>query len=498
MCVKALSALLAGVVDLPSVLDVAIHGLTANSRRVRPGDAFVALKGSAGDPSRFVPEAISRGAVAILLESEQESGCSEQGGVLLVKVPRLTKYQAAFADRFYDSPSQALHIIGVTGTNGKSSVTRFIADILNAAGLRTATLGTLGYGFPGAMVEASHTTPDVITVQRWLHQFRKDGASAVVMEVSSHALDQGRVELVHFEGAVFTNLSRDHLDYHGDMASYGAAKARLFSDFNPRFAIINVDDAFGRELVGRLPEYCQLWRYAINSADTVELNVVNLVMQEAGFTAELLTPGGTLALSSNLLGEFNVSNLAAAVGAALALNIDARDVIEAVKSVAAPAGRLQKLTAPNGLRVVVDYAHTPDALETALSAVAVHARGKLWCVFGCGGDRDAGKRPLMGAIAERHADQVVLTDDNPRSEAPETIVKAILDGMEQPAKAYVEHDRGRAIEWAISQAGPADLVLVAGKGHEDYQERHGQRTHFSDVETVERIFGSLSAAGASA
>lgn len=488
MCAKALSILLSGLADLPSVLDMVVHGLTADSRQVRAGDAFVALQGSARDPWRFVSEAISRGAIAVLLETEEETGCSEQDGALVVKVPGLARQQAAIADRFFDSPSQALHVIGVTGTNGKSSVTRFIAEILNSAGLRTATLGTLGYGFAGDLADASHTTPDVISVQRWLHQFRKDGAHAVVMEVSSHALDQGRVNQVHFEGAVYTNLSRDHLDYHGDMARYGAAKAQLFVDANPRFVIINHDDEFGRQLLGQIPEYRQVWRYSLidqkQSGNGVELQVQDLEMKEAGFTASVRTPVGTVPIVSALLGRFNVSNLVAATGAALALNIDAQVVAEAVKTVTAPPGRLQQMIAPDGLRVIVDYAHTPDALEIALQAVADHTRGELWCVFGCGGDRDSGKRPLMGAAAEHWADRVVLTDDNPRGENPETIIDMIRAGMQNPENVIVEHDRACAIEWAITRAAPTDLILVAGKGHEDYQERQGKRVPFSDVDTV--------------
>lgn len=488
MCAKPLSSLLSGLADLPSVLDMVVHGLSADSRQIGAGQAFVALQGSARDPWRFVPEAISRGAVAVLLETEHETGCSERDGVLVVKVPNLAWQQAVIADRFYDSPSQALHVIGVTGTNGKSSVTQFIAKILNSAGLRTATLGTLGYGFAGDLADASHTTPDVISVHRWLHQFRKDGAHAVIMEVSSHALDQGRVNQVHFEGAVYTNLSRDHLDYHGDMARYGAAKAQLFVDANPRFAIINHDDEFGRQLLGLIPDYRQVWRYSLNaqkqSGDGVELQVQDLVTKEAGFTATVQTPVGTVPVASPLLGRFNVCNLLAAIGTALALNIDARVVAEAVKTVSAPPGRLQQMIAPDGLRVIVDYAHTPDALTTALQAVADHTRGELWCVFGCGGDRDAGKRPLMGAAAEQGADHVVLTDDNPRGERPEAIIEMIRAGIRNPERVVVQHDRARAIGWAIARAAPTDLILVAGKGHEDYQERQGRRTPFSDVDTV--------------
>lgn len=495
MCVKPLSVLLAGFAEVPSVLNLAVHGLSADSRQLRVGDAFVALKGSAGDPWRFVGDAIERGAVAVLLETDGETGCAEQGSALVVKVPQLSQHQGVLADRFFDSPSQALHVIGVTGTNGKSSVTRYIAAILNSAGLKTATLGTLGYGFDDELVEASHTTPDVISVHRWLHSFRQQGASAVVMEVSSHALDQGRVSKVHFEGAVYTNLSRDHLDYHGTMANYGAAKASLFTNTNLRFAVINADDQFGRELSERVSEGCHVWRYTTSVEADAELRLDHLRLTEDGFEAELITPSRVLPLASGLLGQFNACNIVAAAGAALALNIDSAVVAAAIRDISAPTGRLQRFGAPDGLRVVVDYAHSPDALETALQALAPHVTGELWCVFGCGGNRDSGKRPLMGEIAERLADRVVLTDDNPRREDPAAIVKDILGGMREPDRAHIEHDRATAIEYAVGQAASTDLILVAGKGHETYQERNGERRDFSDIETVKALMGQRDTSG---
>lgn len=495
MCVKPLSTLLAGFAEVPSVFNLAVHGLSADSRQLRAGDAFVALKGSAGDSWRYVDAAIERGAIAVLLETDGETGCSEQGSALVVKVPQLTQHQAALADRFFDAPSQALHVIGVTGTNGKSSVTRYIAQILNNGGLKTATLGTLGYGFSDSLAEASHTTPDVISVHRWLHVFRQQGASAVVMEVSSHALDQGRVAKVHFEGAVYTNLSRDHLDYHGTMEEYGAAKASLFTNTHLRFAIINADDQFGRQLSEKVSQGCQVWRYTSSADASAELRLRQLNLRQDGFDAVLETPSQTLPLSSNLLGHFNACNITAAVGAALALNIEPAVIAAAVKNISAPAGRLQRFSAEDGLRVVVDYAHSPAALETALNALAAHVKGNLWCVFGCGGDRDSGKRPLMGEIAERLANAVVLTDDNPRSEDPEAIVQDILGGMAGQANVHIEHDRAAAIEYAVHRAGSDDLILVAGKGHETYQAYDGQKRDFSDILTVQELINRRSARG---
>ncbi|MFE8072774.1 UDP-N-acetylmuramoyl-L-alanyl-D-glutamate--2,6-diaminopimelate ligase [Marinobacteraceae bacterium S3BR75-40.1] len=489
MCNKALGQLLSGIVHVPSVLDVTVHGLSADSRRVRSGDVFVALAGSHGDPRRFVPQALEAGASAVLLESEQAGPIEEEHGALVIPVPGLPRLQGLIADRFYESPSKKLQVVGVTGTNGKSSVTHFLAQLLNAAGVRTATLGTLGYGFPESLVPASHTTPDVIRVHQNLKQLADQGARAVVMEVSSHALDQGRVDNVRFEGAVFTNLSHDHLDYHGSMEAYGATKARLFIDMAPRFGVINLDDPFGRQLALQVSQEMEVLRYSLHESE-IEIWAQKVAFAEEGFRAEVQTLKGPVKLEAPLLGAFNVSNLLATVGAAIALGIDLEGVSQAVKTLSSPAGRLQRFAGEGTAQFVVDYAHTPDALDSVLQALRPHVTGRLWCIFGCGGDRDAAKRPVMGRVAEQRADQVVVTDDNPRSEDPATIVRDILQGLEAPQKVQVIHDRRRAIEQVGARAGAGDIVLVAGKGHEDYQERNGERTPFSDIEVVRSLLRS--------
>ncbi len=486
---RSLKTLLRDRVTIPSVLDVWVHGMSADSRRIRAGDAFLALAGSGGDGWAHVDDAADRGASAILMEAAEAGGTPrEYRDAVLVPVPALRDSVAGLADSFFDHPSAHLTVVGVTGTNGKTSVTRFLADILEKGGFRTATMGTLGYGFEGALEAASHTTPDPVRVHELLAHFLAQGAKAVVMEVSSHALDQGRVERVRFDAGVFTNLSPEHLDYHPDMAAYGAAKARLFTDHEPDVAVVNTDDGFGRELSAQLPAETRLWRFG-HVAEDCECRILDCRATADGMRATLDTRVGRLELATRLLGRFNIDNLAAACAAALALGVPASVVETAAAAVTAPPGRLETYTAANGLKLVIDYAHTPAALENALEALRSHVVGELWCVFGCGGNRDRTKRPAMGAVAARLADRVVLTDDNPRDESPETIVSGVLSGMPDATGVSIIHDREEAIGTVFRKAGPSDLVLVAGKGHETTQERAGSRQPFSDVEVVRGLIG---------
>ena len=423
---------------------------------------------------------------SVLLDSDEPEQAYEYGNSVVVPVPSLRAHMAELADHFYGHPSSHLSVVGVTGTNGKSSVTTFLAQILNSCGVPTATIGTLGYGFAASLEEASHTTPDAVRVHELLGRFRSEGARAVVMEVSSHALDQGRVNRVRFAGGVFTNLTSEHLDYHGTMAEYGNAKAQLFEVFEPEFAVINVDDAFGTELSGRLSADVRLLRYGM-AARSSELFIHDPEHGVSGMKATVETPLGRLVLNTRLMGDFNISNMTAAAGAALALGVPVSEIEAAAAEVTAPPGRLETYRGRHGLGVVIDYAHTGHALETALSALRPHTRGLLWCVFGCGGNRDSAKRPAMGAVAERLADRVVLTDDNPRDEDPASIVQQILAGVRSPDAVRSIHDRREAIATVIAEASKEDLVLVAGKGHERVQERGGERFPFSDVDVVREL-----------
>ncbi|MDV2077516.1 UDP-N-acetylmuramoyl-L-alanyl-D-glutamate--2,6-diaminopimelate ligase [Marinobacter xestospongiae] len=483
MCITSLSSLLHGIVEVPSVFDVTIHGLATDSREVKAGDAFIAVAGARTPADHYVAAAIERGATVVLLDVDAPGQCREFHGALLVPVPQLKARLGAIADRFFEHPSQRLRLVGVTGTNGKTSVSQYIAQLLNETGTPCGVIGTLGYGMPGRLQTATHTTPDVVTVNRLLGQILAQRGRAAAMEVSSHALDQGRIDNLSMTGAVFTNLTRDHLDYHGSMGAYGAAKAKLFRREELHFAVINFDDPFGRQLYEQLDGQCDRVRYSLHEAQT-ELWLTRFQPVTGGFEASVDGQWGSFDISAPLLGAFNASNLLAAMGAVLSLGVPVIRVAQAVERLTPPPGRLESFTGANGVQVVVDYAHTPDALANALAALRPHARKRLICVFGCGGDRDAGKRPEMAREAEAAADGVVVTDDNPRSEAPEAIVADILAGFAQPDRVAVVHDRAAAIRQAVALAESGDVVLVAGKGHEAWQETAGQRLPFSDVEQV--------------
>lgn len=488
MCMTSLSTLLQGIVEVPSVFDVTIHGLRTDSRQVTTGDAFVALPGATTTADHYVDDAIRAGAIVVIQDVVQATPCYEYRGALMVPVTSLRQHLGRIADRFYEHPSRRLRVVGVTGTNGKTSVSHFIAQLLSAADIPCGVLGTVGYGMPGNLTTATHTTPDVVEVNRALFTMARKGARAVAMEVSSHALDQGRIDGVNVTGAVFTNLTRDHLDYHGSMEAYGEAKAALFAREGLHFSVINVDDPFGRQLFEQTEGLCDRVRYSLHEAQT-ELWLTRFVPSPAGFEAEVDGQWGAFSVSAPLMGSFNASNLLAAMAAVLSLGVPVDAVRKAVPVLEPPPGRLESFTGPAGVRVVVDYAHTTDALANALTALRPHTQGQLICVFGCGGDRDAGKRPEMAREAELGADRVIITDDNPRTESPEAIVQDILAGLERRDDVTVIHDRADAIRAAIDLARPGDVVLVAGKGHEAWQERNGKRTPFSDVAHVQEALG---------
>jgi UDP-N-acetylmuramoyl-L-alanyl-D-glutamate--2,6-diaminopimelate ligase len=486
MCITSLSTLLQGIVAVPSVFDVTIHGLKTDSRDVVSGDAFIALSGANTPADHYVDAAIKSGATVILLESGQAGECSERHGALLVPVAGLRGLVGRIADRFFEHPSQRLRLIGVTGTNGKTSVCQYVAQLLKETGTPCGVLGTLGYGIPGALQPATHTTPDAVQVNRVLSRILKQDGRAAVMEVSSHALDQGRVDNLTMTGAVFTNLTRDHLDYHGSMEAYGAAKARLFEREELHFSVINFDDPFGRQLFKQLEGKCDRVRYSLHEAQT-ELWLREFRPTDEGFDADVDGEWGRFSVAVPLMGSFNASNVLAAMATVLTLGVPVERVQQAAGRLVAPPGRLERFGGANGVRVVVDYAHTPDALANALAALRPHVAGELICVFGCGGDRDSGKRPEMAREAEKLADRVVVTDDNPRGEDPRAIAQDILAGFSDAAQVSVIHDRAEAIQSAIRSATPNDLVLIAGKGHEAYQEIAGQKYPFSDAEQVRHV-----------
>ncbi|MFT4256981.1 MAG: UDP-N-acetylmuramoyl-L-alanyl-D-glutamate--2,6-diaminopimelate ligase [Pseudoxanthomonas sp.] len=458
-----------------------ITGLVMDSRQIAPGDAFVAIAGFGTHGLAFAGQAREKGAAAILFDASAPSD-EYPAPDDAIAVPHLRARMGAMADRFHGEPSAAMTTIGVTGTSGKTSTVQLLAQALHLRGLRSGTIGTLGAGLYGQAQPTGFTTPLVLQTHALLAQLRDAGAQAVAMEVSSHALDQGRVDAVHFAIGVFTNLTRDHLDYHGDMESYGTAKAKLFAWPGLRAAVVNLDDDYGRRIFVSLPAALRHIGTSARGAGDADVRATGLVMDVAGIAFDLGIGEETRRVRSPLLGRFNIDNLLAVAGVLHAMDEGIDAIADTLGRLQPIAGRMNRLGGHDGLPlVVIDYSHKPDPLQQALESLRGHLRGRLVCVFGCGGERDAGKRPQMAAIAEELADVVIVTDDNPRREDGDAIVADIVAGFVQPEKATVQRDRAAAIARAIGEAGPDDIVLIAGKGHESYQEIDGVKHPFDDT-----------------
>jgi UDP-N-acetylmuramoyl-L-alanyl-D-glutamate--2,6-diaminopimelate ligase len=457
----------------------AIDRLTADSRRAGTGAAFFAWPGAAGDGRRYIAQAIERGCAAVLWEAEGFAW-NRAWAVPNAGVPGLRAQAGLLAHEFYGRPSESLWVCGVTGTNGKTSCSQWLAHLLSLKEIRTAVIGTLGSGFAPGLEPVDNTTPDALELHRLLAGFKSAGARAVAMEVSSHGLDQGRVNGVAFDCALFTNLTHDHLDYHGDMAAYAEAKARLFEAPGLEFAVLNVDDEFGRTLARRAAQRgVRVIGYGFARTDlTAEIRGDKIEIRSAWGKAGVALPHPV---------KFNVLNALGVLGCLIAKGVPFDEGARLLERLPPVPGRMQRIgERPGRPLVVVDYAHTPDALEQVLVALAPLAAGRggrLVAVFGAGGERDAGKRPHMGRAAARHAGRIVLTSDNPRGEDPLAIIDAIRRGV--TGDCAVEPDRARAIAAAIAEAGAADVILIAGKGHEGFQEVAGRRLPFSDAEVAE-------------
>lgn len=464
-----------------------------DSRSAASGDLFVAVKGTHADGRRFIPQAIAQGVAAVIAEAEGEAHDGEiksVSGVPVIYLAQLAERLSALAGRFYGQPGVQQKLIAVTGTNGKTTTTQLLAQWAQLLGERSAVLGTVGNGLLDQLVPAVNTTGSAVEVQHTLRTLAEQGATFTAMEVSSHGLVQHRVAALPFAAAIFTNLSRDHLDYHGSMAAYESAKKLLFTGHQVGEMILNVDDEVGRRWLAELPDAVAVTmenhrpdshgRWV--SADEVSY-------RDSGAHIRFSSGWGAGEINSRLMGAFNVSNLLLAFATLLALGYPLNELVSTAAQLQPVCGRMEVFSATDKAAVVVDYAHTPDALEKALQAARLHCHGKLWCVFGCGGDRDKGKRPLMGAIAEQFADVVVITDDNPRSEDPQSIVNDILTGLLEPHRARVVAGRALAVTSAVMQAEPQDIVLVAGKGHEDYQIIGNRRLDYSDRTTVAALLG---------
>lgn len=477
-----------------TALKVPITRLVTDSRSIQRGDTFIAYPGEKSDGRQFIAEAIAQGANAVIWEA-QHFVWNDAWQVPNLAVADLRHKAGWLADAVYGSPSEKLWVVGITGTNGKTSTSHWIAHALNEAGKQCALIGTLGNGFAGALQASANTTPDAIRVHGLLAGYLRDGAQAVAMEVSSHALSQGRVNAVHFDVAMLTNLSRDHLDYHGDMQRYADTKRKLFDWQQLGFVVLNLDDAYGVELAGQLQDAdAEVIGYglsdaALQLAERLGLRMVygNLLeMTGQGLRLGVHSSWGAAELNSPLVGRFNAANLLGALAVLLVSDIGLSDAAHSLSSAQPVAGRMQRLGSTQQPTVIVDYAHTPDALEKVLQAlreVSAAAGGKVLCVFGCGGDRDRGKRAMMGMVAEKFSDFCIVTSDNPRGENPREIIAEIVGGMNDDNHEIIV-DRAAAIQSAIRHARQSDTVLIAGKGHEDYQEINGVKHPFSDVLVV--------------
>lgn len=498
-----LGSLLDGIVPDSQVLPSRpLSGLALDSRSVRANYLFLAAAGIRHHGLEFLQEALAKGAVAVLAEPTAEwtrerlAELHASLGIPVIGLPDLSAELSRIAARYYNEPARQMRMVGITGTNGKTSISQFLAQALPAS-WHCAVIGTLGNGFPGALAPATHTTPDAVRLQQELANLRSAGAGTVAMEVSSHALHQHRVAAVPFHTAVFSNLSRDHLDYHGSMSAYGEAKARLFRGGGLQLAVINTDDDLGRQLAAELNNLtrvvacCSEQSHVAGAADYIRLR--DLSLNPAGLSLSFDSSWGRGKIRSRLLGRFNAENLLLVLGIMLGWGLPLTEAVERIQELTTVSGRMETFGGDGLPLVVVDFAHTPDAIEKVLLALRAHTQGRLICVFGCGGDRDQGKRPEMGAQAERYADYLVLTDDNPRHEPAGQIIQQIMAGLQQPQMARVIQDRAQAIRHAIGEARVGDVVVLAGKGHEDYQQVGDLKLPFSDTRQVQQILQEMAA-----
>lgn len=502
----SLGVLLEGILDknvLHECRDIVVAGLSHDSRKTKKGDLFVAFSGGQTHGLMHAVEAVDKGAVAVLWDDGYE-GCEEIINNISVKAvclrcQNLKAVTGEIASRFYDHPSSKLNMIGVTGTDGKTSIAHFIAQCLDVQSERCGVLGTLGNGFIEDLRVTGLTTAPVIDIHKSLSEMRGRGASHAVMEVSSHGLDQGRVDAVSFDTAVFSNFSQDHLDYHETLEDYANAKRKLFSMPGLKAAVINLDDAFGCKLAEENKNRLCVWGYTASTditnlkqyADYI-VHARNVEATDSGYCLTVKTPKGSGVFSIGLLGSFNIENVLATLATLLVSGLTFDDSIKRLGSLHPVAGRMQAIKVKGKPTVIIDFAHTPNALGSACKAAGEHCKGDLFCVFGCGGDRDKTKRPLMAKKAEQSCDKIVLTSDNPRHEDPQEIIKQVEKGFVSQDKVKVIVDRKQAIEYAINHANERDVVLLAGKGHESSQIIGDSYVSFSDARIARECLGVLS------
>lgn len=491
----SLAELLRGIAPVPG--DVSVTDIAVDSRRVTPGALFLACQGIASHGLQYLDGALAAGARAVVWEAAPGVAVPRlPEGIVGLAIPELRTHLGLIANRFFAAPSARMRIAGITGTNGKTTCCWLLAQALESVGHRAAYAGTLGVGPTAALKRTTHTTPDCVSVHRELSDLHAQGVRFLAMEVSSHALAQERVSGVRFDTAVFTNLSRDHLDYHKTMDAYAGAKARLLNWPDVRHRVINMGDAAGRRIAQALPPnvpFAAFWSGigAYRELSDAFVHARSVLASSEGLAVEFDSSWGAGRIRSRLMGDFNAENLVAVLAVLLLWDVPLREAVRALEAAGAPAGRMETFRGRSGQPLaVVDYAHSPDALAKALRAARKHCRGRLWCVFGCGGDRDPGKRPMMGAIAAELADEIILTDDNPRTEDPQDIIEAIVEGIPTGESVRVIRARARAIGTALGEAGADDIVVIAGKGHEDYQIYGTASQPFSDRLEVQRLLGA--------
>lgn len=469
--------------------DREITGLTHDSRQVQPGDLFLAYPGALSDGRDYIQDAIAAGAKAVLYEPENAPCKTAHDEVPMLALPQLNQQLALLASRYYQNPSESLSLIGVTGTNGKTTIAYQLAQAYALLGKKTAYIGTLGYGDVFALKTLVNTTPDALTLQHIVRESVTSGVDYLCMEVSSHALSLGRVEHLAFQQGIYTNLSLDHLDFHLTMDAYASAKARLFATKSLKTAIINVDDAYASCMQSQVHEGCDIILYGMG--EQAHVRALSWSFGLSGSRVEVSSPWGQHTLQLQSLGRFNIYNSLAVFASLMASEVAGFDDVVAIMSQLKPSPGRMEIVAQHPC-VIVDYAHTPDALENVLVTLRELKPARLWVVFGCGGDRDRSKRPVMGEIASQHADIVILTNDNPRTENPDSILKAIRDAIPSRYPVHLIPDRRDAIHYALAHASPDDVVLIAGKGHENYQIIGHQKSAFSDQAVVKAFVASIS------
>jgi UDP-N-acetylmuramoyl-L-alanyl-D-glutamate--2,6-diaminopimelate ligase len=474
---------------IPSEINTKVAGIQMDSRLLQKGDLFIACFGHNHDARDYIDEAIELGVSAVLAESGGNwQGIEVRNNVPIIAVDNLSAKISEIAGKFYSNPSSKLSVIGITGTNGKTSCSQFLAQALTSFGYQSGIIGTLGYGTYGELQETELTTPDAVFTQMALAEMVRDNIEPAVMEVSSVGLHQKRVKEVKFDTAIFTNLTRDHLDYHKSMDAYADTKRKLFTSKGLKTAIINLDDTYALSILNSISKNVDVYTYSLNNP-IAAVYASELTLNRQGFEATVCTPIGNGRVSGQLIGYFNLSNLFAVIATLISYlsrrgSIDIHQLFSCVSNLKPVTGRMEIIGDSSDITAVVDYAHTPDGLKSALTALRDHFDGAIWCVFGCGGNRDRGKRPIMGEIAETYANHLIIADDNPRNEEGDEIVQHILSGIGDKSKASVLRDRAEAIDYAIEHAASGDVVLVAGKGHETYQDIGGNKLIFSDANQV--------------